>query len=52
MHLDQAVVLLDDAQHFEAADAGQPDVEQNEVDVLLIEERAARLRRSPTLSTR
>ena len=33
--LDQAVVLLDDPQDLEAADAGQPDVEQHQVDVLL-----------------
>ena len=39
MHFDQAVVLLDDAQHFEAADAGQADVEQHEVDVLAVEDR-------------
>ena len=36
--LDQAVVLLDDAQHFEAADAGQADVEQDEVDVFAVED--------------
>ena len=35
---DQAVVLLDDPQHLEAADAGQPDVEQDEVDVLPVED--------------
>ena len=35
--LDQAVVLFDDAQHFEAADARQPDIEQNQVDVFAIE---------------
>ena len=38
-HFDQAVVLLDDAQHFEAADAGQPHVEEHEVDVFAVEQR-------------
>ncbi len=37
-HLDQAVVLADDFQYFEAADARQADVEEHEVDVLLLEE--------------
>ena len=36
--LDQAVVLLDDPQDLEAADAGQPDVEQDQVDVFAIED--------------
>ena len=38
-HLDEAVVLFDDAQHLESADARQPDVEQQEVDVFAIEDR-------------
>ncbi len=37
--LDQAVVLLDDAQDVEAADAGQADVLQHDVDLLLAQER-------------
>ena len=41
--LDEAVVLLDDAQDVEAADAGQPDVEQDQVDVLVFEQRQRRL---------
>ena len=40
--LDEAVVLLDDAQHVEAADARQPDVEQDQVDVLLLQQRQRR----------
>ncbi len=36
--LDQAVVFLDDPQHLEAADAGQPDVEQHEVDVFAVQD--------------
>ena len=36
--LDQAVVLLDDPQHLEAADARQADVEQDQVDVLAVED--------------
>ena len=35
--LDQAVVFLDDPQDLEAADAGQADVEQHQVDVLAVE---------------
>ena len=35
---DEVVVLLDDAQDVEAADAGQTDVEQDQVDVLVFEE--------------
>ena len=42
---DQAVVFLDDPQDFEAADAGQADVEQHQVDVFPVEDAAARLRR-------
>ena len=37
--LDQAVVLLDDAQDVEAADAGQADILQHHVDFLLAEQR-------------
>ena len=37
--LDQAVVLLDDPQHVEAADAREPDVEQDQIDVFLLEQR-------------
>ena len=37
--LDQRVVLPDDAQHLETADAGQSHVEQDKVDVLPVEER-------------
>ena len=44
--LDEAVVLLDDAEDVEAADAGQPDVEQHEVDVFLLAGAAAPPRRS------
>jgi hypothetical protein len=40
--LDEAVVLLDDPQHVEAADARQPDVEQDQIDVLLLEQRQCR----------
>ena len=40
---DEAVVLLDDAEHFEAADAGQADVEQHEVDVFAVEHGQRRL---------
>ncbi len=36
--LDEAVVLLDDPQHVEAADAGQAHVEQDQVDVFLAQE--------------
>ncbi len=36
--LDEAVVLLDDAKDVEAADAGKPDVEQNQVDVLVFQQ--------------
>ncbi len=36
---DQAVVLFDDPQHFEAADARQPDVEQHQIDVFAIQDR-------------
>ena len=43
MHSIEAVVFLDDAQHVEAADAGQADVEQDQVDVLALEERQRRL---------
>ena len=43
--LDQAVVLLDDAEDLEAADAGQPDVEQHQVDVFAVEDRAGPPRR-------
>ena len=43
MHFDQAVVLLDDAQDLEAADAGQADVEQHEVDVFAVEHGERRL---------
>ena len=35
---DEAVVLLDDPQDLEAADAGQPDVEQHQVDVLAVQD--------------
>ena len=35
---DQAVVLLDDPQHFEAADARQADVEQHQVDVFAVQD--------------
>jgi len=38
-HLDQAVVLFDDAQHLEAADPGQPHVEQHQVDVFAVQNR-------------
>ena len=48
--LDEAVVLLDDAQHVEAADAGQADVEQDQVDVLVLQQRAAPPRRSTRVS--
>ena len=41
--LDEAVVFLDDAKHLEAADAGQPDIEQNQVDVLAIQNGQSRL---------
>ncbi len=41
--LDQAVILLDDPQHLEAADARQPDVQQDQVDILAIEDRQRRL---------
>ena len=41
--LDQAEVLLDDPQHFEAADAGQADVEHHQIDVLAVEDRQRRL---------
>ena len=37
--LDQAIVFLDDAKHFEAADAGQPHVEQHQIDVFAIQNR-------------
>ena len=37
--LDEAVVLLDDPQHVEAADPRQPDVEEDQVDVLLFQQR-------------
>jgi hypothetical protein len=37
--LDERVILLDDAEDLEAADAGQPDVEQHEVDVLFPQQR-------------
>ena len=40
--LDEAVVLLDDPQHLEAADAGQADVEQHQIDVLPVEDRQRR----------
>ena len=40
--LDEAVVFLDDPQDFEAADAGKPDVEQDEIDVFAIEDRQRR----------
>ena len=36
--LDQAVVLLDDPEDFEAADARQPDVEQHQVDVFAVQD--------------
>ena len=36
--LDEAVVLLDDPQHVEAADARQADVLQDEVDVLVLQQ--------------
>ena len=36
---DQAVVLFDNAKDIEAADAGKPDVEQNQIDVLLLQQR-------------
>ena len=52
--LDQAVVLLDDAQDVEAADARQADVEQHHIDVLLAEQRqgglAARDREDPVVA--
>ncbi len=52
--LDQAVVLLDDAQDVEAADAGQADILQHDVDFLLAEhgERglAARHRQDPVVA--
>jgi hypothetical protein len=41
--LDEAVVFLDDPQHLEPADAGKPDIQQDEVDVLLVEDRQRRL---------
>ena len=43
MHSIEAVVLLDDAQDVEAADARQTDVEQDEIDVLLLQQRQRRL---------
>ncbi len=53
--LDQAVVLLDDAQDVEAADAGQADVLQHDVDFLLAEHRqrglAARDRQDPIVAS-
>ena len=52
--LDQAVVLLDDAQDVEAADAWQADVLQHHVDFLLAQERqrgfAARNRQDPVVA--
>src|SRR6185312_11759769 len=41
--LDEAVILLDDPQHFEAADSRQPDVQQHQVDIFAIEDRQRRL---------
>ena len=38
-HFDQAVVLFDDPQHFEAADARQADIEQHQVDVFAVQDR-------------
>ncbi len=35
---DEAVVFLDDAQDFEAADAGESDIEQHQIDVVLGEQ--------------
>ena len=46
-HLDVGIVLLGDLQHLEAADAGQADVEQHQVDVLLLHHLQRRLRRWP-----
>ena len=40
---DEAVVFLDDAEDLEAADAGQADVEQHQVDVLAVEDGQRRL---------
>ena len=40
---DEAVVLLDDPQDLEAADARQPDVEQHQVDVFAVQDRQRRL---------
>src|SRR5712692_3667065 len=37
-HFDQAVVFLDDAEDFEAADSRQPDIEQHEVHVLAVQD--------------
>ena len=42
-NLDQGVVLLDDPEDFEAADAGQPDVEQHEIDVFTMQDGQGRL---------
>jgi hypothetical protein len=36
--LDEVVVLLDDAEDVEAADPGQPDVEEDQVDVFVLEQ--------------
>ena len=41
--LDEAVVLLDDPQHVEAADARQPHVQQEQVDVLVLQQAQRRL---------
>jgi hypothetical protein len=41
--LDERVVLLDDAEHVEAADPGQADVLQDEIDVLVLHQRQRRL---------
>ena len=38
-HFDEAVVLLDDAEHFEPADAREPDIQQHQIHVFPIEER-------------
>ena len=41
-HFDQAVVFLDDAEDFEAADAGQPNVEEHQIDVVFVQDRERR----------
>ena len=45
-HLDEAVVLPDDGQQLQAADAGQPDVQEDQVHVLPLEYGEPLLRRS------